>query len=266
MHAVTKDLKEEKKVIDKLLQQKVDLEKINDDLKQKWNDKKADLKKAYDENSKYEDLKAKRKAFELITYDVMTYSTLDDSMREKFKTENGVHYVNDILIVNKKNPLPESYKPLENPTARNAILKLIEKMEEENLSVSRNYIGYRDYEAQAIIYEEKFKLDGQKNADLLVERPGYSEYQTGLGFSLLSKSEKLLGLVVSDKKAIDWLAENAYKYGFIVRYPEGKEKITGYGYRPWRLRYVGEEIAKEIKEKNLTLEEYLGVEGGDYPK
>lgn len=264
IHVTTKDLTEEKKVVENLLNTKIDLSKATEDMITKFNEKKDELTKINTAEVSYEDLVTKRKAFELIIYDINLYNKASDDLKPKLKIENGVHYINDILLVNKKNPLPESYKPLENPTARNAILKLIEKMEEENLNISRNYIGYRDYESQKILYEEKFKLDGKKEADSIVERPGYSEHQSGLGFSLLSKSERLLGLLDADQEAIDWLQENADKYGFILRYPKDKEAITGYSYRPWRIRYVGETIAKEIKEKNLTLEEYLGVEGGEY--
>jgi len=84
-------------------------------------------------------------------------------------------------------------------------------------------------------------------------QPGYSEHQTGLAFDFSYSG-------LSDKETNrmwNWLADNAYKYGFILRYPKGKEDITGFAYEPWHYRYVGKQAAKAIYEKGLVLEEYL---------
>ena len=96
-------------------------------------------------------------------------------------------------------------------------------------------------------------------ADLVSARPGYSEHQTGLAFDLIDSS----GNLVEEAGASQWLLDNAYKYGFVVRYPVGKEASTGYVPESWHLRYVGKE-AKEISESGLTLEEYYHFTGGNY--
>jgi D-alanyl-D-alanine carboxypeptidase len=105
---------------------------------------------------------------------------------------------------------------------------------------------------------------GQAEADRTSARPGYSEHQTGLAFDVEVSGgkchlEKCLGETPDGK----WVAANAYKYGFIVRYPEGKENVTGYDYEPWHLRYVGTDLASEMHTKSVqTLEEFFNISGG----
>ncbi len=89
--------------------------------------------------------------------------------------------------------------------------------------------------------------------------PGYSEHATGLSLDITSEDYQNLDEKQADTAESKWLAENCYKYGFILRYPPEKADITGIIYEPWHYRYVGKEAAKEIKEKGITLEEYLGV-------
>ena len=97
---------------------------------------------------------------------------------------------------------------------------------------------------------------GQASADTFSARPGHSEHQTGLAIDVNSVDDSFRGT----PEAI-WLADNCYKYGFIIRYPEGKEGITGYKYEPWHIRYVGSEIAKKVHDagSNATLEEIYGL-------
>ncbi|MBQ8310966.1 MAG: M15 family metallopeptidase [Clostridia bacterium] len=91
--------------------------------------------------------------------------------------------------------------------------------------------------------------------------PGTSEHQTGLCVDFITEDMNgHLTTVFEEKEAFDWLSENAYKFGFILRYPKGKEGITGYTYEPWHYRFVGREAATEIHLNGLTLEEYLGLE------
>ena len=87
--------------------------------------------------------------------------------------------------------------------------------------------------------------------------PGYSEHHTGLAFDIVSPSHQNLTESFENTKAFAWLSENAYKFGFILRYPKGKTDITGYTYEPWHYRYVGEVYARDMYEKGVTLEEYL---------
>lgn len=104
--------------------------------------------------------------------------------------------------------------------------------------------------------------DGKENADRYSARPGHSEHQTGLAFDIGEKGKEDLWLTSAfgETAAGKWLANNAYKYGFILRYPKGKEEITGFMYESWHFRYVGDEIALETFNSDVTLEEYLGIE------
>ncbi len=118
--------------------------------------------------------------------------------------------------------------------------------------------GYRSYEIQKSVYESNVKRNGQSHADKYSARPGASEHQTGLAMDMLSTEYSSLNAGFENTKAFKWLEANAYKYGYILRYPSGKESITGYNYEPWHYRYVGKEASEEITKNKLTLEEYLG--------
>ena len=177
---------------------------------------------------------------------------------------NGNYYsvqgkYGEFIIVNKKHPLSASYAPGENPEAQAAFRQLLAAMQAVGLDVSSQYSGFRSYETQAGLYESYVARDGQANADRYSARPGYSEHQTGLAFDLMDSSGNLL----QEPSAVDWLAQHAHEYGFIVRYIEGKEAITGYMTETWHIRFIGQE-ASDIYQSGLTLEEYFGVAGGDY--
>jgi len=113
---------------------------------------------------------------------------------------------------------------------------------------------YRSYSTQEVLYNNYVRRDGIVSADSYSARPGHSEHQTGLAFDVTSKTTNFSTFAFS--KEYNWLQENAYKYGFILRYPKGKEYITGYQYESWHYRYVGYEIAQKIKTLDLTFEEY----------
>lgn len=168
--------------------------------------------------------------------------------------------VKGILIVNKKHPISADYDPGNDPVASAAVSQLIADMQAAGMDVSHNTSGYRDYNYQASLYNSYVAADGQQAADTYSARPGYSEHQTGLTFDLMHSDGSL---ITRDPEA-SWLKNHAADYGFIIRYPEGKQDITGYSPEPWHLRYVGKEAAREIMDNGLTLEQYLGVEGGDY--
>lgn len=129
--------------------------------------------------------------------------------------------------------------------------------------------GFRDYAYQQILFntylgnEMKAHPDwslAQCEAQVLTysAKPGESEHQTGLCMDLISTQKVVLDETFADNPAYGWLVENAHHFGFILRYPEGKEGTTGYSYEPWHYRFVGVKTAAEIYEKGLTLEEYLG--------
>ena len=167
------------------------------------------------------------------------------------------------MVVNKKHKLPADYNPGENPIAGEKVRELIKKMQELGFSISNQYSGFRSYEYQTQLYQNYVNKDGKEAADTYSARPGYSEHQTGLAFDILNGTGGLLGENLQDEKAIEWLHSHAHEYGFIVRFQEGKEAITGYQAEAWHLRYVGD-IAEKIYTSKQTLEEYLGVEGGNY--
>ena len=179
-------------------------------------------------------------------------------------TNNGSYYsvrgkYDDIIIVNKKHGLSKDYNPGENPTAKAAFVRLRDDMINQGLNVGRSYSGFRSYDYQKTLYDNYVSRDGQAAADRYSARPGFSEHQTGLVFDLTDKSGNLL----EDSRASQWLKDNAHNYGFIVRFQAGKEASTGYMPEAWHIRYVGKE-AKDIHDSGLNLEEYFGIEGGDY--
>jgi D-alanyl-D-alanine carboxypeptidase len=117
--------------------------------------------------------------------------------------------------------------------------------------------GYRSYKTQVNTYANALRLYGKKVAEALAAHPGHSEHQTGLAADV---STTALGCRIGNfgaSKTSTWIAANAHKYGFIVRYPNNMQKITGYQYEPWHLRFVGVELATQMKtQKILTLEQF----------
>lgn len=120
----------------------------------------------------------------------------------------------------------------------------------DNISI-KNASGYRSYTYQVGLYNRYVQRDGKEAADTYSARPGYSEHQTGLVSDINIVDDSF-----EKTPAFRWLQENAYKYGFILRFPKDKEYITGYKYESWHYRYVGVEVAKQMHEEDLTLEEY----------
>ena len=201
------------------------------------------------------------------TYITETTATVPQSTEAQVTgklTNNGSYYsvrgkYDDIIIVNKKHGLSKDYNPGENPTAKAAFIRLRDDMINQGLNVGRSYSGFRSYDYQKTLYDNYVSRDGQAAADRYSARPGFSEHQTGLVFDLTDKSGNLL----EDARASQWLKDNAHNYGFIVRFQAGKEASTGYMPEAWHIRYVGKE-AKDIHDSGLSLEEYFGIEGGDY--
>ncbi|MCQ2479747.1 MAG: M15 family metallopeptidase [Clostridia bacterium] len=162
-------------------------------------------------------------------------------------------YINGILIANKSYPLPSNYNPGVNPAAQSAFNTMQSAAAKEGINL---YIvsGFRSYSTQASIYNNYVARDGKAAADRYSARPGHSEHQTGLAFDVNSLSQSF-----ENTPEGRWLAANCYKYGFIIRYPKGKESITGYMYEPWHIRYLGTSTATSVYNSGLTLEEYLGI-------
>lgn len=121
--------------------------------------------------------------------------------------------------------------------------------------------GYRSYNTQISIYNNEVKQYGKAVADTQSARPGHSEHQTGLAADMQDINGKcVVADCFKDLPEGKWLAEHAWEYGFIIRYPAGKESITGYRYEPWHIRYIGVELAQEMHKTAVqTLEEFFGV-------
>ena len=170
-------------------------------------------------------------------------------------------YVQGVLIVNKKNPLPPTYNKGEDPKAKAAFEKMAAAAKNEGFELVA-FSGFRSYEYQQTIYDRYVSRDGKDAADRYSARPGYSEHQSGLAFDVGEKGKEDLWLTSAfgESAAGKWLVNNAHKYGFILRYPEGKEDITGYMYESWHFRYLEGDTATKVYEAGVTLEEYLGLE------
>ena len=166
---------------------------------------------------------------------------------------DGLTYINGILIVNKTYALPSTYSPDVDSEANAALAKMFQAAKADGISLTV-VSGYRSYERQNTLYNNYVARDGVEAADTYSARPGHSEHQTGLAFDLNSLEESF-----GETKEGIWLREHCWEYGFIIRYPKGKEDITGYMYEPWHVRYLGETVAKSVFESGLCLEEYLNV-------
>lgn len=170
------------------------------------------------------------------------------------KNDSGVTYIQGILIANKTYRLPEDYNPGLDPEAESAFNTLSEAAANQGLDIYFSS-GFRSYETQVRIYGSYVDSYGKESADTFSSRPGYSEHQTGLAIDVNTIDDSFAGTPEAE-----WLANHAHEYGFIIRYPKGKESITGYKYEPWHIRYLGVEKATEVYNSGLTLEEFLGID------
>ncbi|WP_233193515.1 D-alanyl-D-alanine carboxypeptidase family protein [Sporosarcina sp. P3] len=168
--------------------------------------------------------------------------------------------IKGVVLANKQYPLPEDYAPGESEEAREAFNELAASAVTSGINLQA-FSTYRSYDYQVTLYNRYVERDGQEAADRYSARPGYSEHQTGLAFDIgeVNHERHWASNSFGDTEAAKWLAANAHQYGFILRYPEGKEDKTGYMHESWHYRYVGKDKAEQIFKQNITLEEYLGV-------
>lgn len=162
-------------------------------------------------------------------------------------------YIDGVLLVNKEYALPRSYGSGEDPEAYQALLNLQAGARKAGCAMPL-MSGYRSFDYQEELYNDYVQTDGAEKADTYSAWPGHSEHQTGLAFDV-----GWVNLQFGDTAAGQWLAAHAHEYGFIIRYPAGKEEITGYQYEPWHIRYLGVELATKVYESGLCLEEFLGI-------
>lgn len=181
-----------------------------------------------------------------------------DISKDLLMIASKIYYLND-YVPDDLVDVEEEYYVLDQPQLRSvaytAYKEMVDEARKDNIYF---YIStaYRSYDFQNTLYNNYLKVDDQEVVDTYSSRPGFSDHQIGLSVDLRTK-EKAFDDFVDTKEAI-WLKENAYKYGFIQRYPEGKENITGYMAEAWHYRYVGKSIAEEIFMNNITFDEYYG--------
>ena len=182
-------------------------------------------------------------------------ATTTDPNRTDMEVIDGVTYIQGVMIVNKTYSLPQSYNP-NGLTAETkaAFAELQAAASADGLSIY-SVSDFRSYEAQDTLYNNYVARDGKEAADTYSARPGHSEHQTGLTIDC-----NYAGDAFHDTPEAKWLENNAWKYGFIIRFPKGKEDKTGYKYESWHIRYVGKDMAKKIYDSGLCLEEYFGIE------
>ncbi len=167
---------------------------------------------------------------------------------------DGITYVDGILIANKTYALPADYNP---GAVDSEVMEAFSVMQNAAAREGLNiYIssGFRSYETQNRLYNNYVAKDGKAEADRYSARAGHSEHQTGLCFDLNSIDDSFAATPEGE-----WVANHAWEYGFIIRYPKGKEDVTGYMYESWHLRYLGKELAKKVYDSGLCLEEYYGI-------
>ena len=185
-----------------------------------------------------------------------TNRDMDEAMLVNKYTELGSDYEpTDLVSIDWKYRFGmENDKKYIRQVVYDAFLEMWNKAKEDDIYLLVDS-GYRSAKSQEEIYKHYENMKGTKFADSIAARAGYSEHQTGLSLDIYSKECSSAGKF-KDSKSYKWLIENAHKYGFILRYPEGKKDLTGYEYESWHYRYVGKELAKKVYESGLTYDEY----------
>ena len=178
----------------------------------------------------------------------------------KIENKGGATYVGGILIANKTYILSSTYGNGLTANTKNAFNEMKAAAAIDGFDI-RIGSGYRSFNSQKTIYKNYVKRDGQAKADTYSARPGHSEHQTGLAIDICAAGYKCIGSGFNGTAPANWLSDNAYKYGFILRYPNGKTNETGYKFESWHYRYVGVELATKLYNGDnwITLEDYLGI-------
>lgn len=181
----------------------------------------------------------------------------------------------ELMLVNKFNYLDENYAPddivkvsMQFAYGDNEIKKEVyEKFRSMYNDAKKEGLyliitsSYRDYNFQKELWDSYANQKGDEWADSVSARAGYSEHQTGYTLDIVTYNANMSSFEKTDE--FKWLQDNAYKYGFILRYPKDKEDITGYSYESWHYRYVGKDVATKIKKLGITFDEYYAyfIEG-----
>ena len=255
-----------------IIDKKIDIKKnpIKDERKEKLEllnniDKKIDYFK-YSYLDRYIDYK--KKCNTLSDIDIITRVNLGLDQPFYQNTKKSIKLNQNTILVNKYIYLPEDYIPDKLTTiskefssstkgltyeAKEAFEKMAKSAKEQGYTI-RAISAYRSYEYQKNLYDNYVKQDGVELADTYSARPGFSEHQTGLVVDIDNGKTDFNHF--ENTEEFKWMQKNAQTFGFILRYPKGKEDITGYDYEAWHYRYVGENIATFMNNNNLTLDEY----------
>jgi D-alanyl-D-alanine carboxypeptidase len=185
------------------------------------------------------------------TFDTTRFSLTDPTspwvIVNKLNPMQPVDYAPELRVVN----VPYVYEPRMRPEAADAIESMFAAFTAETGLEMQSQSAYRSYQTQVGVYQGN---------DTLTARPGYSEHQTGWVMDISAKPlDCALQICFGQTPQGQWLAQHAYEYGFIIRYPDGKTDVTGYQYEPWHVRYVGVELATEMHDTGVqTMEEFFG--------
>ena len=258
---ITTLLKADDKVLTKALENKYDkylipLTKEKYFLWKNYDKYVKEIKKTLEKSNKidYTDIVAKVNVKR--NYDYYTHTEKTDMDKE------------NAILVNKYYSLPEKYAPKNivdvsnwhaygniklNNEAYEAFKTMFNAAKKDGITLIINS-GYRTYEAQKQTYDDYKNWYDEEYADGIAARPDFSEHQTGLALDIITYGTS--GKEFENTDAYKWLQKNAHKYGFILRYPKGKEDITGYSYESWHYRYLGKDLAQKVKNSGLTYDEY----------
>lgn len=195
-------------------------------------------------------------------FDKARYS-IDDPLsqwvvNDKLRPLNPVDYIPPDMV---RAQVRYVYEPLMRPAAAAAIVDLFAASEAERGGTMQVQNSYRSFATQTSIYNRVSAARGQASADSDTARPGHSEHQTGWTADVASYPSRcnIQECFGATPQGV-WLAENSWRFGFVIRYPQGKTDVTGYVYEPWHIRYVGVELSTEMHNTGiLTLEEFFGL-------
>ncbi len=256
----------------KTLKSELDKDKINDLLKRKYDSNITKFIKEkyfiYSNLDRYLDYYSENNTLELkkvvsivnVKADSEWYSDITETDTSK----------DTLMLVNKFNGLPSTYEPsdlMELPGAYaydgiyarsvmyDALANMINKAKESGYTLVVSQ-GYRSYKEQEEAYNEMQDIYGTSEADTIAARAGHSEYQTGLSVLIIPIYQNEEEIDINTSPEYKWLQENAPKYGFVFRYPNGKSDITGFNTDNWRYRYVGTNVSEIMTRENITFDEY----------
>ncbi|MGN9162165.1 M15 family metallopeptidase [Clostridium sulfidigenes] len=219
--------------------------------------------------------KARRFILKLLVIVILGMCTTNYLINKFHLKSEGYFIINDYdkVVVNKNYALTSDYKPKDlvqvdieflpesteeerymTKESAKALEELVDAASKEGVYLY-GLSGYRSYKTQKNLYEYNVETQGKSYSDKYVAKPGASEHQLGEAMDLATSS----GWISEGCPEANWIANNAYKYGFIVRYESGKEDITGYNYEPWHVRYVGSEMSEKIYNDGITLEEFAEI-------